>query len=405
MKVLPLWPLVVLLVACSAAPAARATSPMVLTAPTAPAAARTARPGSAIPRGTEPLPRAAATPAARSATRSSASSVAPPSQAPASTGTPTIMPQDSATAEREHVLAAQSVAYSYPIGIPGRPLGDGCFIRDAYAAENTWFSPGWWHTAEDWYAVQGTTAGASVYAVADGMVVYAGANYPGRVVIVRHTDGLFSLYGHLAPALSVRVGERVSRGQLIGTVRRGGDPVPGHLHFEIRTFLTRRDVNGAAPRYRYKCGVNCLPGPGYWPIKAPDHPSSLGWRNPSHVIALRAFTSAVDGTLGTVVVAAPPAGSRTTLWSAASGDGTARQVLGELSLQPGTRFPLLAIRAGAEDSPSTSALSYQIWYRIRLEDGRTGWVQAAVPAGYDKGSDGRPSSVRFNFLPTTPAAP
>ena len=66
----------------------------------------------------------------------------------------------------------------------------------------------------------GDTAGARVYAVADGEVVYAGANYPGRVVIVRHADDLYSMYGHLDPALAVRVGQQVARGDLIGTVLR-----------------------------------------------------------------------------------------------------------------------------------------------------------------------------------------
>ena len=35
----------------------------------------------------------------------------------------------------------------------------------------------------------------------------------------------------------------------------------------------------------------------------------------------------------------------------------------------------------------------------RLTDGTVGWVQAALPSANDTGSDGRPSSVRFQFLP------
>ena len=103
-------------------------------------------------------------------------------------------------------IPARPLAYSYPVGIPGRPPGDGFFIRDAYAVENTWYNPGWLHTAEDWYLIEGSSVGAQVYAVADGEVVYAGANYPGRVVIVKHPDGLFSMYEHLDPALAVETG-------------------------------------------------------------------------------------------------------------------------------------------------------------------------------------------------------
>ena len=285
--------------------------------------------------------------------------------------------------------------FSYPIGTPGRPLGDGFFIRHGAQAENTWYNPGYWHTGEDWYALEGDTAGAQVFAIAEGEVVYAGANYPGRVVIVRHADALFSMYGHLDPALSVRVGQRVARGAPIGTVLRRGDETPNHLHFEVRAFLTARDVNGAAPRYPFRCGRNCPPGPGYWPIDAPDLPGDLGWLNPTHAINRRMRPA---GATGELVVASRPASDTITLWSAPPGEA-ARSALGELRLEPGQRLMLLAVYAGPEDPQATSALAYQLWYQVELPDRRRGWVQAAVPAAFETGSDGRPSSVYFNFFP------
>ena len=39
----------------------------------------------------------------------------------------------------------------------------------------------------------GNSAGAPVYAVADGTVVFAGSDYPGRVVIVQHDGGIYSM--------------------------------------------------------------------------------------------------------------------------------------------------------------------------------------------------------------------
>jgi len=297
--------------------------------------------------------------------------------------------------------AAPLRSFSYPIGTPGKPLGDGFFIRHGVEVENTWYNPGYWHTGEDWYAVEGDTAGARVYAVADGEVVYAGANYPGRVVIVRHADDLFSMYGHLDPQLNVEVGQPIARGALIGTVLRRGDATPNHLHFEIRTFLTAREVNGAAPRYPFRCGVNCPPGPGYWPIAAPDLPSDLGWRNPTHVINRRMLP---EGAISEVVVATKPVSSSVTLWSAPPGESE-REPFGELKLQPGERYPLIEIQAGAEDTRETSALAYRLSYHIELPDGRIGWVQAAVPSTFETGSDHRPSSVYFNFFPAIEAAP
>lgn len=288
--------------------------------------------------------------------------------------------------------------WSYPIGTPGKALGDGFLVRHGYATENTWYNPNWWHTGEDWYAQEGDTAGAHVYAVAAGTVVYAGANYPGRVVIVRHNGDLFSMYGHLDPALNVRVGQQVARGEPIGTVLRRNDRVPNHLHFEIRTFLTTRVVNGAAPRYRYRCGVNCPPGPGYWPIRDRQHPSALGWRNPTHVIAGRAGAPATPAPLGDVIVASQPPTTTVALWSAPPND-TRRQQQERLTIRAGQRLPLLAIWSGAEDSTATGAEGYAVWYKVGLAGNRSGWVQAAQPAAVDTGSDGRPSSVVFTFLP------
>jgi murein DD-endopeptidase MepM/ murein hydrolase activator NlpD len=261
--------------------------------------------------------------------------------------------------------------------------------------ENTWYNPGYWHTGEDWYAQAGDTAGAAVYAIADGEVVYAGANYPGRVVIVQHAADLVSMYGHLDPALAVQVGRRVARGEQLGTVLRRGDTTPNHLHFEVRTFVTTGPVNGEQPRYKFRCGVNCPPGPGYWPIDAPDLPSALGWRNPVHAINARMLPA---GATGQVVVASRPASDTLTLWSAPPGAAERRPV-GALTLQPGVTYPLLDVQVGADDTPVTSSLGYELWYHIRLPDGSAAWAQAAVPSPFDTGGDDRPSSVEFNFFP------
>jgi hypothetical protein len=66
---------------------------------------------------------------------------------------------------------------------------------------------------------------------------------------------------------------------------------------------------------------------------------------------------------------------------------------------PGYRYPLLGIDAGEEGAICTSAEAYRGWYQIELPQGGDAWIQAAVPTAYDTVSDGRPSSVRFHFLP------
>ena len=288
-------------------------------------------------------------------------------------------------------------AFSYPVGLPERPLGDGLFIRHGYATENTWYNPGWWHTGEDWYLLRGDTAGVAVFAAGAGEVVYAGGEYPGRVVIVAHDGGLYSMYGHLDDALAVETGARVARGQQLGTIlERTDGRAPSHLHFEMRTFLTTPEVNGDTPRYGVGCGYECPPGPGYWPIDAPEHPSAMGWRNPTHVINRRAWGDAVPEAIEVVVAAGAPASAP--LWTRPA-DATGAERSGDLPLDPGDRFPLLAIEAGAEDTTGTSAEAYRLWYQITLPDGTDSWVQAAAPFAHDTGSDGRPSSVSFALFP------
>ncbi len=294
-------------------------------------------------------------------------------------------------------------AFSYPLGLPDRPLGDGLFVRHGYATENTWYNPGWWHTGEDWYLAEGETGGLGVYAAAAGEIVFAGSEYPGLVVIIAHAEGLYSMYGHLDYALAIEPGQVVARGQALGTVLvRGDGRAPSHLHFEMRTFFTTPEVNGDAPRYGVGCGFECPPGPGYWPIDAPEHPSDLGWRNPTHVINRRAWVEGVPVGVEAIVSEAAPAS--TPLWSAPA-DVVGAEPRGELTLIAGDRYALLAVDTGEEDAIGTSAEGYRVWYRIALTDGGEGWVQAAIPDAFDTGSDGRPS-VRFDFLPVviTPGA-
>lgn len=300
-------------------------------------------------------------------------------------------------ATRLTTAVAQSTepAFSLPIGLPGQVLGDGFFIRHGYACENTWYNPGWLHVAEDYYRSDENTAGASVYAVADGEIVFAGSEYPGLVVIVRHDADLYSMYGHLDYSLAKDSGQ-VERGQLLGAVLdRTDGRAPSHLHFELRTFLTTTEVNGDAPRYSYGCGFNCAPGPGYWPIDAPEHPSAMGWRNPTHVMANRAYDGAPPADAEAIV--ASGASDSAALWSAPADHDDAEQ-LGDLPLAAGDRYRLLNIATGPEASDATSAEGYRLWYRIVVPDFGRVWVRAALPSTNDTGSDGRPSSIRLDFL-------
>lgn len=129
------------------------------------------------------------------------------------------------------------------------------------------------HFGEDWNGTGGgnTDLNDPIYACANGVVTFA---YDvrggwGRVAIIRHAyrdaktgkmKYVDSLYGHLRKFL-VKVGDKVKRGQQIGTMGNNRGMYPAHLHFEIRfnlsTGMQRESVskslsNWADPTYFIK---------------------------------------------------------------------------------------------------------------------------------------------------------
>ncbi|MCX5425303.1 transglycosylase family protein [Streptomyces sp. NBC_00078] len=98
-----------------------------------------------------------------------------------------------------------------------------------HVAGSSW-SKGY-HTGVDFPVPTGTT----VKAVAAGRVVSAGwgGSY-GYQVVIRHSDGRYSQYGHLS-AISVKAGQGVGSGQRIGRSGSTGNATGPHLHFEVRT--------------------------------------------------------------------------------------------------------------------------------------------------------------------------
>lgn len=102
------------------------------------------------------------------------------------------------------------------------------------------------HFGEDWNGRSGgdSDLGDPIYSMGDGIVTFA---YDiktgwGNVVIIRHayrdpatSEVKFcdSLYGHLL-AIMTQVGQKVKRGQQIGTMGSNRGMYPVHLHFEVR---------------------------------------------------------------------------------------------------------------------------------------------------------------------------
>ncbi len=86
------------------------------------------------------------------------------------------------------------------------------------------------HHGADFAAPRGTP----VCATADGVVVRVGrmSGY-GKVVHVDHGYGYKTVYAHL-DSYSVRRGQRVERGEIIGALGNTGRSTGPHLHYEVR---------------------------------------------------------------------------------------------------------------------------------------------------------------------------
>jgi murein DD-endopeptidase MepM/ murein hydrolase activator NlpD len=81
--------------------------------------------------------------------------------------------------------------------------------------------------------------GSKVKASADGFVAYVGwspwdTGDRAYIVIIGHANGYESVYAHLQPKRKVRAGQKIKRGQVIGTIGMTGLTTGPHVHWEVR---------------------------------------------------------------------------------------------------------------------------------------------------------------------------
>jgi murein DD-endopeptidase MepM/ murein hydrolase activator NlpD len=76
--------------------------------------------------------------------------------------------------------------------------------------------------------------GTRINASADGVVIFTGikGGY-GKFLIIDHGYGISSCYGHLY-SIDAKEGQRVKRGEKIGTLGNTGRSTGPHLHYEVR---------------------------------------------------------------------------------------------------------------------------------------------------------------------------
>jgi murein DD-endopeptidase MepM/ murein hydrolase activator NlpD len=126
--------------------------------------------------------------------------------------------------DRTYAAVAVRLASTPSIAPTRGILGSGfAYRKDPFTGEREF------HTGVDIVA----NAGTPVYATADGIVVEAGrmSSY-GKAVFLSHGNGVSTRYGHLSEVL-VHPGQRVHRGDRIGSVGATGRATGFHLHYEV----------------------------------------------------------------------------------------------------------------------------------------------------------------------------
>lgn len=112
------------------------------------------------------------------------------------------------------------------------PIGAGVFIwpSNNHFLSGFDYSPSTNHPGID---IDGET-GDAVYAVDNGVVVYAGWNNwgYGYMIVINHGNGWQTLYAHLS-AYNVGCGQNVFQTNVIGAIGSTGNSSGSHLHFEM----------------------------------------------------------------------------------------------------------------------------------------------------------------------------
>ena len=110
-------------------------------------------------------------------------------------------------------------------------------IYKGYSADSLSYNA----TLKQWEVHNGidfqTATGSSVYSILNGTVVDVYSNVlEGSVVVVEHDNGWVSTYGSLDENVSVKAGDKVERGQVLGTVADTASSeleAGAHLHFSL----------------------------------------------------------------------------------------------------------------------------------------------------------------------------
>ena len=111
----------------------------------------------------------------------------------------------------------------------------GAVLTQGFGPSTLWLEPSMFGFAHFHTGLDLASSNPGVTAAAAGVVAVVGAGTTGygNYVIIVHSDGFVTLYGHLAQMM-VTVGQQVQQGQQIGVEGSTGASTGVHLHFEVR---------------------------------------------------------------------------------------------------------------------------------------------------------------------------
>ncbi len=143
----------------------------------------------------------------------------------------------------------RKILYGAMEGTAAEPLWEGAFANPLPGRISSPFGRKRYVNGRFWGQHAGrdvaSPAGRPVRATNTGRVLVAQKLWMrGNTVLVDHGMGLFSLYCHLS-RLSVKPGQEVRKGEVVGLVGATGFVTGPHLHWELRIFRT--PINPAGP--------------------------------------------------------------------------------------------------------------------------------------------------------------
>lgn len=111
----------------------------------------------------------------------------------------------------------------------GWPTDSGWTMSSGYGYRSMWGRREL-HTGLD---ISGTGYGSRIYATNNGKVMIAEYHYSyGNYVVINHNNGYMTVYAHMS-RIAARVGQTVSKGQVIGYIGCTGSCTGPHVHYEV----------------------------------------------------------------------------------------------------------------------------------------------------------------------------